>query len=179
MSARSPPRGWAVVHQRGKDDQYCAPDAWRLRDLANHPNDPGWEEGVYDSCKEDVRLKAAEGDIVFDIVCIGDAINGTRVIRSVFVVTRAENRELSFDSFTFLDGEPRDAVEVNFPRNHKAIDSEEVEDYMTQIEATGAYTEYDIGTEPKSVSTEDWEMMVDSADRCDSKSSCGDLGGTC
>lgn len=51
--------GWLVVHQRGKEKEQ-EDLRWRLRDLEEHPLDPGWERGKNEAIKL-LNLKRKKG----------------------------------------------------------------------------------------------------------------------
>lgn len=74
---------WLIVHARDKEN-----GKWRLRDLKNHPLDPGWEEGDYRVCHEEDRGKIRKEDTVLDLVFPerADQKDAPRVIRSMFEI---------------------------------------------------------------------------------------------
>jgi len=165
-------RGWESNHQRLKKGQLDDDDRWRLRDWDNHPNDPGWEDGTYSSCHAEFRSKVHDGDIVFDTVYSGRSVGSNPIIRSAFVVEDASDGELSFDEFVFLDGDPSEGVQARIPRGHRSLDRAQVEEYLQQIEARDAYTQYSVGSRPESISGELWERMLEKAGTGSTCSSC-------
>jgi hypothetical protein len=155
-------RGWESNHQRLKKSQLSDDDRWRLRDWDSHPNDPGWEEGTYSSCHAEFRAKVRDGDIVFDTVYPGHPARTDPIIRSAFIIKGASDNVLSFDEFVFLDGNARNGVQARIPRGHKSLTREEIEGYLTQIEARDAYNRYSTGTRPESIPGDLWERMLKS-----------------
>jgi hypothetical protein len=174
-------RGWESNHQRLKKHQSNDDDRWRLRDWDAHPNDPGWEVGTYDSCHAEFRSKVQDGDVIFDTVYVGRAVGSAPIIRSAFVVDDASNGVLSFDEFVFLDGDASNGVQARMPRGHCSLDRTQAEEYLHQIDARDAYTQYCVGSKPKSVPTELWDKMLEKAGTasvCRSRSDLGKCGGS-
>jgi hypothetical protein len=166
-------RGWESVHQSAKKGQCGDDERWKLRDWDKHPKDPGWESGSYTCCHSGFRAKAQTGDIVFDTVYPKSWADGSPIIRSAFVVESAEEGELSFSEFLFLDGEAADGVRAQMPRNYKSLDRADVENYLRQMEDSGAYTRYNAGEKPESIGEDMWEKMISEAGRAPACSSTG------
>lgn len=135
---------------------------WRLRNVEEHPLDPGWEVGQYCICHKRVRTSIELGAQVFDVV----VKQGKGIIRSAFVVSEAggkgNSRVLYFDGFYFADGEP---IELPGPRIQyrqmkvrtwvKKYGSYPLWDVVTE-----RYTYYKKGQRPISVDKDSWAVMV-------------------
>jgi hypothetical protein len=77
---------WAAVYAREKT--YAGSDlCWRMRDMREHPCDPGWERGDCSVCHHPIRERAEASDVLFDIVFPEDTkANAPRVVRSAMPI---------------------------------------------------------------------------------------------
>lgn len=184
---------WAAVYARDKTSGELN-IRWRMRDMEEHPCDPGWERGDCSVCHQPVRERAAAGDVLFDIVFPRDAkSDAPRVVRSAIPIGEVEDDKLQFDSYIFLDGNWRDGIsavesEAKFWlsgaalwRGRGALTERTAVDWLEKMSDTEAYTVYEAGQCPHSVPDEHWEEMirrcplnsVASKGPCPSKSSGG------
>lgn len=168
VNAKKGTTGWEVNHQRSKDDDIDSKNKWRLRDWNDHPNDPGWEEGTYSECHDDLRSDVQEGDIIFDTVYYDDPSRTSPIIRSVFVVKDVSDDILYFDDFIFLDGNINDGIQASC-RNYKELTNQKLEYYLNEIEARTNYNQYSVGDKPESIPTELWQKMLEETN---GKSTC-------
>ena len=135
---------------------------WRLRNIEEHPLDPGWEAGQYCICHEKVRAKIELGVRIFDVV----VKDGTGVIRSSFIISGAEgegnSRVLYFDGFHFADGEPIELpgpyIQYRQMRMNTWIEKYGSHPLLGKLVERYAY--YKKGQKPVSVDQVSWSMMV-------------------
>lgn len=135
---------------------------WRLRNIEEHPLDPGWEVGQYCICHEKIRGKIELGARIFDVV----VKDGTGVIRSYFTISRAEgegsSRVLHFDDFYFADGEPI-ALPGPYIQYRQMKMGTWVKKYGSQpllAKLIKRYAYYKKGQKPVSIDQGSWTMMV-------------------
>lgn len=144
-----------------------------MRDMEEHPCDPGWERGDCSVCHQPIRERAEAGDVLFDIVFPRDASSDApRVVRSAMPIEQAEADELQFESYFFLDGDWRDGIsaaegETEFWlsgaalwRGRGALTERTAVDWLQKMADAEAYTVYEAGQRPRSVPDEDWEVMI-------------------
>lgn len=143
------------------------PRNWRLRDLENHPLDPGWEEGCYVCCHPKIRSLTKEGTRIIDVV-VSD--KGKPIIRSAFEVTKTEETKhlqaLYFDEFHFADGEPIELPEPYIQYRQMTMRTF-AKKYPNEPQVweriEGTYTKYKKGVKPKSIDLESWTRMKEIA----------------
>lgn len=140
----------------------CDPTNWRLRNIEEHPCDPGWEVGSYSVCHPTIRSKISIGTRIFDVV----VKDGKGVIRSAFEVVKAldtsNSRVLYFDEYYFADDEP---IELPGPYiQYRQMKLETwIEKYKQEspwIEITKRYTKYRKYERPKSIIPKSWNHNV-------------------
>jgi hypothetical protein len=78
------------------------PDKWWIRDLNNHPMDPGWERGEYSVCHAEMRQRLNRNDALLDVVWDGQR----SVIRSAFIVAGKKRNKLRFHQYYFVKKRP-------------------------------------------------------------------------
>ena len=164
--------GWETVHQRSKDRGFDRSVRVLLRDMVKHPNDPGWENGRYRSCHDELRNNVSPGEVIIDTVYPKGATQAPPMIRSAFIVGEVDDGEILFNRFAFLTGEIDKAVSCSQPRNFASLNQMEVGSYLRQMEASGAYQVYLIGDRPKSIPEDAWNYMCEQAKPKSDFSSC-------
>lgn len=165
-------KGWLIVHARDKVKRN-----WRLRDLKNHPLDPGWERGDYRICHEEDRGKIRQGDIVLDVVFPESANQkgAPRVVRSMFRVTeKSDSNIIEFDSYCFLDESWEEGVLIERTwRQTKELDGKQARNLIDSVRGNESYGKYSAGKRPKSINVGDWNRMVERAQEVISSNSRG------
>lgn len=135
---------------------------WRLRNVEEHPLDPGWEVGKYCRCHPSVRAKIELGARTFDVV----VRDGKGVIRSAFVIRGAQgegnSRVLHFDDFYFADGEPMKLpgpfIQYRLMKMKTWIKKYGRHSLWDKI--ADRYTHYKKGSKPRSIDKSSWSRMV-------------------
>jgi len=147
-----------LLHYSQKD-----PRDWRLRCLIEHPYDPGWEQGTYEKCHEDIRPKHKAGDTIIDVV----VRDQKPVIRSMFTIkdTAIVNGEYVwyFDEYYFADKEPYPLTGSYIKYRMMFLDtylnkysSENPVEYVKKH-----YIRYKKGEKPASIKSKDWDMILE------------------
>lgn len=165
---------WAAIYARDKEFTDDEEIWWRLRDMDDHPFDPGWERGECSKCHEvPLRTEATAGDILFDIVFPRAAdSDAPRIVRSVIPIAENQDKILKFDSYLFLDGGWKEGVRAgdgnsvswrgaNFWRGRGVLNEETAEDWLQSVHESDAYNEYRAGEKPKSIPEDSWEKMIE------------------
>lgn len=164
----------AVVHQSGlklpkaQRDASQTADLWRIKNWADHPLDPGWDDGRYCLCHPAFRNSRVreEGEVVIDCVNDGMATKHGYIVRSCFVIVRIESpcpfeplgQDLRFDSYLFSDGSPLrlrlDRIGPRGVRLDPAI--------VDALRSSPTYNEYSVSLEssPRSIARRDWLTMT-------------------
>ena len=135
---------------------------WRLRNIEEHPLDPGWEEGKYCRCHANIRASVELGAQIFDVV----VKDGNGVIRSAFVIHGAQgegnSRVLYFDDFYFADGEPMKLpgpyIQYRLMKMKTWI--KKYERYSLWNKIAERYTYYKKGQKPCSIDQSSWSRML-------------------
>jgi hypothetical protein len=79
---------------------------------------------------------------------------------------------LSFEEFVFLDGELNEGVQAHTSRGHRSLDTNQVEEYLQQIEVRESYAQYSAGSKPNSIPEKFWRKMLENAENKSSYSTC-------
>jgi len=141
---------------------YSDPANWRLRNIGQHPLDPGWEVGSYSVCHPKIRAKIDVGTKVFDVV----VKKGKGVVRSAFIVTKIrdidDSRILYFDEFYFANEEP-----IELPGSFIQYRCMKLETWVRKYKQkspwnkiVAEYSKCRIGERPRKIETKPWNNMV-------------------
>jgi len=154
---------------------------WRLRNIEEHPLDPGWEVGQYCICHKSVRVHMELRARIIDVV----VKDGKGVIRSAFFIGRAKgegnSRILYFDDFYFADGEP-----IVLPGPYVQYRQMKMSTWTKKYGLTRIwdnikehYTSYKKGQKPVSIDEVSWDNMVARASKIRKEEDYAGNGSSC
>jgi hypothetical protein len=134
---------------------------WWIRDLKNHPMDPGWERGEYGFCHSKMRRRLQKDNALLDVVWDGKR----SVIRSAFIVTGKKRNKLRFRQYYFVKKRPIVYAKYSFPTNQGIpIEGKDLEHLWTRI--SNQYQLCKARTKPGSVEIDDWNRMKIASRNC-------------
>lgn len=148
---------------KGRFLLHCSdPANWRLRNMEEHPFDPGWEVGSYSVCHCKIRPHINVGTWIFDVV----VRDQKGILRSAFEIRKVlgvgKSRALYFDEYYFADGEP-----IELPDRYIQYRCITLETFVSKYkldslwdEITQKYTIYKKGQRPKSIDSKSWNNIV-------------------
>ena len=150
-------------------------EKWRIRDLKDHPRDPGWESSRYCRCHSVMRIgiakryKKEEEIYVLDLVYIQSK---KHVIRSMFQIRDTKpcqidksTQDLLFSDYYFAPiNKSKISYIQEFPelsdfkclRGTKILDENISKKIIKKIKKT--YEHVKRGKKPSTVNTKDWEF---------------------
>lgn len=166
-------RAIAVIHQSAlklpakKRKEVKTEPLWLVKNWAEHPIDPGWDDGLYCICHADFRNASTrqKGEIVVDCVNDGNASSEGYVVRSYFKITDIQpcklkrGKDLLFTSYYFCDGEPFRLKRKKIGRYGVYLSPHE----WQKLKSNSSYNEYVCSStvHPHSIRKEDWIKMIE------------------
>lgn len=137
------------------------PQDWRIRDLNNHPMDPGWERGQYSVCHADMRKLLRRDNAVIDVVWDGHR----SVVRSAFVVSGKKGNRLTFRGYYFAKNRPITSRSYSF-RTNTGIPLEGETLWKLWRRISSEYELCKVGSRPRTIEINDWERMIETSHKC-------------
>jgi len=169
-------RAIAVIHQSARNlpakkrrDVKTEP-IWLVKNWAEHPIDPGWDDGSYCICHTDFRNASTrqKGEIVLDRVNDGKASSKGYVVRSYFMINNIQpcklkkGKDLLFTSYYFCDDQPFRLKRKIGPSGVYLRPQE-----WQKLKSSSSYKEYVCSStvHPSSINKSDWIKMIEEKKR--------------
>lgn len=162
----------AVTHQSARNlpatkrREVKTKPLWLVKNWADHPIDPGWDDGIYCICHTKFRNASSrqKGEIVLDCVNDGKASSKGYIVRSYFKITDFQpcklqkGRDLLFTSYYFCDGQPF-RLKRKIGPSGVYLNAHE----WQKLKSSSSYKEYLCSSmvHPSSINKSDWIKMIE------------------
>jgi len=162
-------------------------EKWRIRNLKDHPNDPGWERSRYCQCHRVLRESSAIWKkFREEAIYIIDAVRIERkkhAIRSMFKITdvrqclvHSDSKDLLFKDYFFAPKNPAKVLfvqKIKGLENYNGVQVKKLDSYNPEKIVEKILKTYEHvlkGKKPSSLHSKDWKQYLM---RHDIKHMCG------